>query len=149
MAAALPRCQALVQKCYDDPSNAAVCLSANQYCEATLTERYYETGRNPYDFRRFGPYAEEKQVAFYLNRWVLTRLDGRSTAIRGLTGLCLIRRDPRADGALAAVTTFGTSLESIRRLMEGSRSSLAAPTPSASASRRRAISEWRRPDCCG
>lgn len=39
MAAALPRCQALVQKCYDDPSNAAVCLSANQYCEATQTER--------------------------------------------------------------------------------------------------------------
>lgn len=39
MAAALPRCQALVQKCYDNPSNAAVCLSANQYCEATQTER--------------------------------------------------------------------------------------------------------------
>ncbi|KAK4058350.1 hypothetical protein OIO90_000508 [Microbotryomycetes sp. JL221] len=68
MQAALPRCQALVQKCYDDPKNAAVCLSANQYCEATQTERYYETGRNPYDMEKFGDYAEEKQVAHYLNR---------------------------------------------------------------------------------
>ena len=39
MQAALPRCQALIQKCYDNPSNAAVCLSGNQYCEATQTER--------------------------------------------------------------------------------------------------------------
>ncbi|KAK4051905.1 hypothetical protein OIV83_002610 [Microbotryomycetes sp. JL201] len=68
MQAALPRCQALVQKCYDDPKNAAVCLSANQYCEATQTERYYETGRNPYDMEKFGDYAEEKQIAHYLNR---------------------------------------------------------------------------------
>ncbi|SGZ17102.1 BQ5605_C020g09095 [Microbotryum silenes-dioicae] len=68
MAAALPRCQALIQKCYDDPTDAAVCLSANQYCEATQTERYYETGRNPYDMEKFGGYAEEPDVAKWLNR---------------------------------------------------------------------------------
>lgn len=68
MKAALPRCQALIQKCYDQPSNNAVCLSGNQYCEATQTERYYETGRNPYDMLKFGDYAEEKQIQYYLNR---------------------------------------------------------------------------------
>lgn len=33
--------------------------------------RYYETKRNPYDMYKFGDYAEEKQIAYYLNRSVL------------------------------------------------------------------------------
>ncbi|KAI5476314.1 cathepsin A (carboxypeptidase C) [Pseudohyphozyma bogoriensis] len=68
MADTLPRCQALVQKCYDDPSNSAVCLSANLYCESTQTEYYYQTGRNPYDMLRFGDYDEEAQIHHFLNR---------------------------------------------------------------------------------
>ncbi|KAL8278754.1 hypothetical protein RQP46_008823 [Phenoliferia psychrophenolica] len=68
MAAALPRCQALVQQCYDDPTNSVICLSANTYCEKTQTEPYYETGRNPYDMYKFGAYKEEKEVNFFLNR---------------------------------------------------------------------------------
>ncbi|KAM0754515.1 peptidase S10, serine carboxypeptidase [Meredithblackwellia eburnea MCA 4105] len=68
MEKALPRCQELIQQCYDDPSNSVLCLSANTYCEATQTERYYETGRNPYDMEKFGPYKEENQVSFFLNR---------------------------------------------------------------------------------
>ena len=70
MAATLPRCQALVQKCYDDPSNSVICLSANTFCEHTQTEPYYETGRNPYDMYKFGAYKEEKEVNFFLNRCV-------------------------------------------------------------------------------
>lgn len=67
MAAALPRCQSLVQKCYDNPSNYAVCLSANVYCEAALTQPYYDTGRNPYDMLKYGPYKEEEMIHQFLN----------------------------------------------------------------------------------
>ncbi|GAA5933552.1 hypothetical protein JCM1841_006349 [Sporobolomyces salmonicolor] len=67
MQKALPRCQALIQMCYDNPSDSTICLAGNQYCEATQTEYYYETGRNPYDNQKFGDYVEEKQIAHWLN----------------------------------------------------------------------------------
>ncbi|CEQ41860.1 SPOSA6832_03622, partial [Sporobolomyces salmonicolor] len=51
----------------DNPSDSTICLAGNQYCEATQTEYYYETGRNPYDNQKFGDYVEEKQIAHWLN----------------------------------------------------------------------------------
>lgn len=52
----------------DDVTDAVMCLAAVTYCEKTQTEAYYKTGRNPYDMERFGVYAEEEQIAYYLNR---------------------------------------------------------------------------------
>ena len=68
MAAELPKCQKLLQSCYDDPSNSVVCLSAVTYCEATQTEPFYATGRNAYDMAKFGDYDEEAWMAKFLNQ---------------------------------------------------------------------------------
>ncbi|GAA5837284.1 hypothetical protein JCM3766R1_002184 [Sporobolomyces carnicolor] len=67
MRATLPRCQSLVQECYDNPSSATTCLAAFQYCEYTQTGAYYKSGRNPYDMERFGDYVENKWISNWLN----------------------------------------------------------------------------------
>lgn len=68
MLSQLPKCQALFQKCYDDPSDSIVCLSATTFCEATQTEPFYQTGRNAYDMEKFGDFAEEDWMHDFLNQ---------------------------------------------------------------------------------
>ncbi|GAA5886105.1 hypothetical protein JCM16303_000043, partial [Sporobolomyces ruberrimus] len=63
----LPRCQALTQECYDNPSDSTACLAAFQYCENSQTGAYYKSGRNPYDMTKFGEYEEEKWISRWLN----------------------------------------------------------------------------------
>lgn len=67
MKATLPTCERLVKECFDTLASSA-CIAAKTYCEDTQTQPYYDTGRNAYDMRRFGEYAEEAQVAYWLNR---------------------------------------------------------------------------------
>merc|ERR1711939_1253530 len=68
MAAQLPKCQKLMKKCADNPSDSIDCLSATTYCEATQTEPFYQTGRNAYDMEKFGEYDEEAYMHTFLNQ---------------------------------------------------------------------------------
>ncbi|GAA6062652.1 hypothetical protein JCM10212_003464 [Sporobolomyces blumeae] len=80
----LPRCQELSQKCYDNPSNSALCLASYQYCENTQTGAYYKSGRNPYDMTKFGDYAEEEWIERWLNKESVRRELGVDREAQGV-----------------------------------------------------------------
>ncbi|GAA5905405.1 S10 family peptidase [Sporobolomyces salmoneus] len=63
----LPRCQSLVQECYDDPASATKCSTAFQYCENSQSGPYDKTGRSPYDMEKFGEYEENEWIESWLN----------------------------------------------------------------------------------
>lgn len=70
---ALPRCQSLIQRCYDSESTWA-CVPASIYCNNALLGPYQQTGQNVYDIR--SPceddsnlcYSELGYIAKYLNQ---------------------------------------------------------------------------------
>lgn len=65
----LPRCQVLMQNCYDTRSRL-VCLAATSYCGRPST-KFSETGRNPYDVRDVcndSCYPQTGWIEQYLNQ---------------------------------------------------------------------------------
>lgn len=50
MESALPRCQELIQRCYDTESSWT-CVPAQIYCNNVMIQPYEKTGQNPYDIR--------------------------------------------------------------------------------------------------
>lgn len=68
MAAALPKCQALLKKCAENLDESITCLSASTYCEKTQADPFYATGRNAYDMEKFGDFEEEDWMATWLNQ---------------------------------------------------------------------------------
>lgn len=66
----VPICERLMYLCYDSDQNYLTCSGAELYC-AQLQEKYYETGRNPYDMSdQCGDncYPEEKSIEEFLRR---------------------------------------------------------------------------------
>lgn len=73
MEKAIPRCEELIQRCYDTESSW-ICVPAYMYCLNTQIIPYTNTGRNPYDIR--DPCENEADLCYeeisyateYLNR---------------------------------------------------------------------------------
>ncbi|BGP14624.1 hypothetical protein JCM10213_002208 [Rhodosporidiobolus nylandii] len=65
---AWPVCERLLTGCYNNPSDSALCLSAYRFCEERLTAPYEATGRNSYDWQRYGEYEEGEWAEAWLNR---------------------------------------------------------------------------------
>jgi cathepsin A (carboxypeptidase C) len=69
---ALPRCQSLIQNCYNSESVWS-CVPASIYCNNAIIGPYQKTGRNPYDVRKDCKgsnlcYDELDWIQEYLNR---------------------------------------------------------------------------------
>ncbi|KAM3550308.1 hypothetical protein MY1884_008313 [Beauveria asiatica] len=69
---ALPRCQSLIQSCYDSESVWS-CVPAILYCNAQFIGPYQQTGQNPYDVREKCKggnlcYDEMSWITDFLNR---------------------------------------------------------------------------------
>ncbi|GAA5884708.1 hypothetical protein JCM6882_005361 [Rhodosporidiobolus microsporus] len=68
MQAAWPVCERLVEGCWANPKNTALCMSAYRFCETRMMGPYDATGRSPYNVDKFGGYEEDKWIERWLNR---------------------------------------------------------------------------------
>ena len=64
---ALPRCQSLIERCYDSES-AWVCVPASVYCNNAMLGPYQQTGQNVYDVR--GPCEDSSNLCYPQLAWI-------------------------------------------------------------------------------
>ncbi|KAL2213591.1 hypothetical protein CC79DRAFT_1316379 [Sarocladium strictum] len=64
---AVPRCQSLIQGCYDSESTWR-CLPASIYCNNAIMNPYMQTGQNPYDIR--GPCEDSDSLCYTALGWI-------------------------------------------------------------------------------
>lgn len=63
---ALPRCQSLIEACYD-AGDAGKCATATHYCNSELMGRYRRSGRDVYDIRRRSGEEPAEYLGDFLN----------------------------------------------------------------------------------
>ncbi|GAA6002157.1 hypothetical protein JCM10207_003101 [Rhodosporidiobolus poonsookiae] len=68
MKEAWPVCERLVEKCWANPTDTALCISAYRFCESSMTDPYAKTGRSMYNFHKYGEYDEDEWIAKWLNQ---------------------------------------------------------------------------------
>lgn len=79
---ALPKCQLVMQECYDTQSDL-LCTLARDYCEG-LSRPYGETGRNPFqidDICWDDCYPEQNWITAYLNQTSVKNAIGAKTSL--------------------------------------------------------------------
>merc|ERR1712000_97644 len=64
---ALPRCQSLIERCYDSGS-AWSCVPATIYCNNAMMGPYQRSGRNVYDIR--GPCEDSSNLCYPAMGWI-------------------------------------------------------------------------------
>ena len=67
MDSALPRCQSLIERCYDSGS-AWSCVPATIYCNNAMMGPYQRTGRNVYDIR--GDCEDSSNLCYSAMGWI-------------------------------------------------------------------------------